>query len=257
MEKKVLAFFSHPDDAELLCAGTLSLLKKHGWDIHIATMAPGDKGTAEYNRQEISTIRIAEAKKAAGLIDATYHCLDFEDVYILYDRKSINDATALIRKIKPTIVFTASPDDYMVDHEMTSMIVQTACFACGVKNMEVDVESFEPVPFLYYCDAMEGKDKLGRPLQPSIYVDITDEMPVKEKMLACHESQRNWLMEHHKMDEYVLAMKRFAEQRGKETGTRYAEGFRQHLGHGYPQENILQEILGNLIIKKKSNNSDG
>jgi hypothetical protein len=42
-------------------------------------------------------------------------------------------------------------------------------------------------------------------------------------------------------------MKRFAAIRGKEIGTKYAEGFRQHLGHGYPQENILQEILGKHI----------
>lgn len=248
MNKKVLAIFAHPDDAELMCAGTLSLLKKEGWGINIATMTPGDKGTAELSRKEISLIRKSEAHKAAELIDGTYHCLGFEDVYILYDRKTINQATALIRKIKPDIVFTASPDDYMIDHEMTSMIVQTACFACGIKNMEAKEEFFEPVPYLYYCDAMEGKDKLGRPLQPSIYVDITNEMPVKEKMLACHESQRNWLLEHHKMDEYILAMKRFAEKRGKEIETQYAEGFRQHLGHGYPQNNILKEILGKQAV---------
>jgi len=250
MRKKVLAIFAHPDDAELMCAGTLSLLKKQGWEIHIATMTPGDKGTAELSRKEISLIRKSEAQKAAELIEGTYHCLEFEDVYILYDRRTINKATALIRKIKPDIVFTASPDDYMVDHEMTSMIVQTACFACGIKNMEVNEKSFEPVPYLYYCDAMEGKDKLGNPVHPAIYVNISEEITVKEKMLACHESQRGWLLEHHKVDEYILAMKRFAEIRGKEINTKYAEGFRQHLGHGYPQENILKEILGSLTVIK-------
>jgi LmbE family N-acetylglucosaminyl deacetylase len=213
-------------------------------------MTPGDKGTAELTRKEISVIRKSEAQKAAGLIEGTYHCLESEDVYILYDRKAINDTTALIRRIKPDIVFTASPDDYMVDHEMTSWIVQTACFSRGIKNMEVQEESYEPVPYLYYCDAMEGKDKLGRPLSPAIYVDVSDEMPVKEKMLACHESQRNWLLEHHKMDEYILAMKRFAEMRGTEIGVQYAEGFRQHLGHGYPQDNILKVILGKQVVVK-------
>jgi LmbE family N-acetylglucosaminyl deacetylase len=38
MKKRVLAIFAHPDDVELMCAGTLSLLKKKGWEIHIATM---------------------------------------------------------------------------------------------------------------------------------------------------------------------------------------------------------------------------
>ena len=247
MENIVLGIFAHPDDAELMAAGTLSLLKKAGWNIHIATMTPGDKGSAEHTREEISLIRKAEAEKGAAKLGGTYHCLEFEDIYLLYNRESINRTTALIRRVCPTIVFTASPNDYMVDHEMASLIVQTACFSSGIKNMEINEPAFERVPTLYYCDPMEGKDKLGKPVQPSFYVDITGEMPVKEEMLACHESQRNWLKKHHKMDEYILAMKRFAAQRGEEVNTKYAEGFRQHLGHGYPQKNLLKEILGSYV----------
>jgi hypothetical protein len=73
---------------------------------------------------------------------------------------------------------------------------------------------------------------------------------MKEKMLLCHESQRMWLHKHHQIDEYVLFMKRFGAERGKEINVGFAEGFRQHLGHGYPQNNILKEILGGLIILK-------
>lgn len=250
MEKTVLGIFSHPDDAEMMCAGTLSLLRKAGWKVHIATMAPGDKGTAEYSREEISSIRRSEAAHSAEIIGAEYHCLEMEDVYILYDRESINRTTGLIRSLKPSLVFTASPADYMVDHEITSRIVLTACFATGIKNMEVAEAPFEPVPYLYYCDPMEGKDILGRPVTPAMYVDITGEIEVKEKMLACHASQRNWLLTHHKIDEYILAMKRFSKSRGSESGTGYAEGFRQHLGHGFPQDNILKDAIGKLVIIK-------
>lgn len=247
-DKTVLGIFAHPDDAEFLCAGTMSLLRDAGWAVHIATMAPGDKGTALYSREEISVIRRTEAAKAAGLIGGTYHCLECEDVYILYDRESINKTTALIRTVRPSLVFTSSPVDYMIDHEITSLIVQTACFSSGIKNMEVSVQPFEPVPYLYYCDPMEGKDKFGNPVRPSMYVDISNAIRVKEDMLACHESQRNWLLTHHNMDEYILSMNRFAGERGKEAGTRYAEGFRQHLGHGHPQDNILKTILDKLVI---------
>jgi LmbE family N-acetylglucosaminyl deacetylase len=201
MGKIALGIFSHPDDAEMVCAGTLSLFRKAGWEVHIATMAPGDKGTAEHTRETISTIRRAEAARAAEVIGASYHCLEMEDVYILYDRDSINRTTGLIRMIRPSVVFTASPNDYMIDHELTSMIVQTACFASGIKNMEVDIAPYEPVPHLYYCDPMEGKDIFGRAVVPLMYVDITNEIEVKERMLARHESQRNWLLTHHKMDE--------------------------------------------------------
>jgi LmbE family N-acetylglucosaminyl deacetylase len=248
MNQTVLGIFAHPDDAELMCAGTLSLLAKLGWSVHIATMTPGDKGSAELSRREISAIRKAEATKSAAILGGTYHCLECDDAYIMYDRETINKATALIRKVRPAIVFTASPNDYMIDHEITSLVVQTACFTTGIKNMEVAEEPYESVPYLYYVDPLEGKDKFGNPVIPSFYVDITNGMKNKEEMLACHASQREWLRKHHKIDEYILAMKRFAEQQGKAINAPYAEGFRQHLGHGYPQQNILKDLLGNAVV---------
>ena len=170
MEMIVLGIFAHPDDAEIMCAGTLSLLKKAGWSVHIATMAPGDKGTAEYSREDISRIRKSEAAAAAKLLNATYHCLEFEDVYIMYDRESINKTTSLLRKIRPSVVFTHSPNDYMIDHETTSKIVQTACFSTGIMNLEISETPYEPVPYLYYCDSMEAKDILGRLIPVSLLI---------------------------------------------------------------------------------------
>jgi LmbE family N-acetylglucosaminyl deacetylase len=250
MEKIVLGICAHPDDVEILCAGTLSLFKKAGWKVHIASMAPGDKGTAEYNREDISRIRKAEAAEAAKLIDAQYHCLEFEDVYIMYNRESINATTSLLRQIRPSVVFTHSPSDYMLDHEITSSIVQTACFSTGIMNLEIPEKIYEPAPYLYYCDPMEAKDIFGTPIIASMFVDISSEISTKEKLLACHASQRNWLLTHHKMDEYIHSMRRFSESRGKEINTSYAEGFRQHLGHGFSQNNILKEILGDKVIIK-------
>jgi hypothetical protein len=103
------------------------------------------------------------------------------------------------------------------------------------------------MPALYYADALEGKDKLGAAVIPSVVMDITSTIEIKEKMLCCHASQREWLQSHHGMDEYVLSMKRFARQRGKQIGVEFAEGFRQHLGHGYPQDNILKTALGDVV----------
>lgn len=249
MDKKtVLAIFAHPDDAEIMCAGTLSLLKKQGFSIHIATMTEGDKGSATLSGDEIGQIRRSEGADSASLLDGQYHCLSFRDIYLFYDCETINSTVALLRQVKPTIVFTASPTDYMVDHEMTSKIVQTACFCAGIKNMQADGEPLTYVPHLYYSDAMDAKDIFGRSIDADIYVDISDVMEMKEKMLASHKSQREWLLKHHRIDEYILSMKRFGEKRGAEVNRIFAEGYRQHLGHGYPQNNILREILDNKII---------
>ena len=246
--KSVLSLLAHPDDAEFMCAGTLALLHKKGWQVHIATMTPGDCGTVQYSREEISRIRRAEAAKAAGILNGNYHCLECDDIFIMYDRPTLLKAIGLLRKVRPTIVFTTSPLDYMVDHEIASRIAQTACFACGVVNIEtVGAEPFEPIPYLYYMDPVEGKNNFGAEVKAGAIVDITSVMDTKEKMLCCHESQRNWLLKHHGIDDYVISMKKLGEQRGREINSGFAEGFRQHLGHAYPQDNILKAELGELV----------
>ena len=244
MVKKILALVTHPDDAEFLCAGTMALLGQAGCDLIMATMTAGDCGSKELAREEISSIRKKEAAQAAAMIQADYHCLEFDDMFITYDRASILKVLAFLRKIAPEVVITMSPDCYMVDHEITSTLVRTACFAAGMTNMDTPGESpFEPTPYLYYLDPIEGKDKLGNKIEPATVVDISTVIDLKSDMLACHASQREWLQKHHRMDQYLIAMREQAAMTGEKIGVAYGEGFRQHLGHAYPQHNILAELL--------------
>ncbi len=251
--KKILAIGAHPDDIELLCAGTLALLKQKGWEIVFATMTPGDCGSAELSREEISKIRKAEAASSAKLLDSNYYCMECRDIFILYSEESLLKVIKLIRETEPEVVITMSPQDYMIDHEITSDIVRTACFSAGIKNIETGkTNPFNKIPYLYYMDPMEGKDKFGTRINPSSIVDISSSMEIKETMLKCHASQRNWLMAHHGMDEYITSMKEFSAARGKEINTTYGEGFRQHLGHAFPQDDILKKELGSLVHVIKS-----
>ena len=249
--RSVLSVLAHPDDAEFMCAGTMALLRKKGWEVHIATMTPGDCGSAEYNREEISKIRRGEAAKAAKILDGTYHCLECDDVFIMYDRPTLLKVIEVIRKAKPTIVFAPSPSDYFVDHENTSRLVWTACFACAMKNVETKgVAPYDYLPYLYYVDALGGTDINGNSIDPKVLTDISSVISTKEEMLCSHASQRNWLLAHHGLDEYILSMKEFAQKRGKEIGAKYAEGFRMHLGHAFPHDNILKTELGSLVHEK-------
>jgi N-acetylglucosamine malate deacetylase 1 len=247
MEKTVLSILAHPDDAEFLCAGTLIRLKQeHGFDVHIASMTPGDCGSVEYDAQEISRLRRAEGAKAAAIIGATYHCLEERDLLVDYGERTLEKATRLLRLVQPTIVLTHSPADYMLDHEMTSAIVRAAAFAAPIPNFLAE-RRIGPVlahiPHLYYCDPIEGKDALGRDVPAGFHVDIGKVIVTKAQMLAAHASQRDWLMKHHGMDHYLQAMRDWSARRGKESGALFAEGFRQHLGHSYPQDNVLGELL--------------
>ena len=62
-------------------------------------------------------------------------------------------------------------------------------------------------------------------------------------MLTAHTSQREWLLKHHGMDHYVNSMRDWGAARGKHMQVAFAEGFRQHLGHSYPQDNMLSALL--------------
>ena len=71
----------------------------------------------------------------------------------------------------------------------------------------------------------------------SVIIDI------KEQMLTCHASQREWLQAHHGIDQYVIAMKEWSAVRGRQIGAEYGEGFGQYLAHAYPRDNIIQDLL--------------
>jgi LmbE family N-acetylglucosaminyl deacetylase len=167
---------------------------------------------------------------------------------ITYDAQTIRRAIEAVRLANPFLVMTHSPSDYMVDHEMTSRLVRAACFAAPAPNAVTEARSAAPplagVPYLYYADPLEGKDIFGRPVVPGFYIDISDVIELKQKMLACHASQREWLLRQHGIDHYIDSMKEWSARRGAEIGVSYAEGFRQHLGHAYPQDNRLAELLG-------------
>ncbi len=246
--KRVLVIAAHPDDAEFLCAGTLALLRAKGWEVHIATMTPGDCGSDLLPAEEISRIRRIEAADAAAVLEGRYHCLECRDGLIAYDEETNFKTAALVREVRPQLVITLSPHDYMIDHEVASALARNAAFMAGVPNWKTEpYPPLRPVPHLYYADPLEMKDIYGMPVVPTTLVNITSVIETKSQMLACHASQRDWLLKQHGIDEYINAMLEMGQYRGRIIGARYAEGFRQHRGHGYPQDNLLAAELADLV----------
>jgi len=246
-----LAVMAHPDDAEFLCVGTLGLLREKGWKIHIATMTAGDCGSERLGPDEISRVRRTEAASAAQVLSGSYHCLGCRDGLVAYDQETILKTVKLIRVVRPKVVFTHSPTDYMIDHEVCSALARNATFFATVRNLETEgCELFRPVPYLYYSDPVEGQDIFGQRVEPTTVVDISALIDTKESMLACHASQRDWLRQQHGVDEYLKAMRGMSAGRGADISVDYAEGFRQHLGNGYPRDNILQQVLGDPVHQR-------
>ena len=84
-------------------------------------------------------------------------------------------------------------------------------------------------------------------------------MDRKAEMLACHASQREWLLAHHGMDEYIDSMRRHAAMRGGEASMAAAEAFVQHRGHAYPRDDMLADYSvpqpRPLIVHPRTNSS--
>lgn len=245
-ECRVLAFLAHPDDAEILCGGTLIRLREqYDAEVHIATATAGDCGSATLGPRQIADIRREEGRRAAESIGASYHCLEQIDVRVTFDHRTIQQTIDLFRAINPTIVLTHPRFDYMLDHEQVHLLAREAAFAFPIPNAsERPLPPGAHLPHLYYVDPLEGLDPYtGVRVEPTTLIDIADAMPRKAQMLACHASQREWLRSHHGMDEYIEAMKRHGAMRGEELGVEFAEAFRLHLGHAFPHDDLLAQLL--------------
>ncbi|MBO0719789.1 MAG: PIG-L family deacetylase [Blastocatellia bacterium] len=245
--RRALAAMAHPDDAEILVGGTLFHLKELGWELGIFTMTSGDCGSSTHSREEITSIRHSEAEAAAEYLGAWYGCAGMKDIEIFANRENMRKVVERMRSFDPDLVITHSPVDYMLDHEETSRLVRGATFALSIPlyrtHRSDPAAATQSTPALYYADPVEGIDPLGERIRPQFYVDISEKMEQKREMLKFHRSQRDWLRDHHGVDEYLNQMTEWAKRYGRECGVAYAEGFRQHRGHSYPPEEVLQDAL--------------
>ncbi|MEP7291243.1 MAG: PIG-L family deacetylase, partial [Chloroflexota bacterium] len=120
------AIVAHPDDVEFMMAGTLLLLKDAGADIHLWNLCNGCHGSMVYGYDEIKRMRWEEAQAAAREAGATIYPPFADDLALFYDAPSIARVAAVIRRVKPDIILTQPPQDYMEDHMNACRITVTA-----------------------------------------------------------------------------------------------------------------------------------
>ncbi|MBN2455463.1 MAG: PIG-L family deacetylase [Sedimentisphaerales bacterium] len=249
-KRTVFAVAAHPDDVEFNMAGTLSLLSKAGFEPHMMNLARSNLDSNELPEAEIAFIRLQEAQRSAAIISATYHPPITDDLMIFYEDKLLRRISAIVREIRPTIVLLPSLNDYMEDHTNTARLVTTACFSRAMRNY-ISNPPCEPTYqdiYLYHTQPHLNRDSMGNLVTPELFVNITSEMPIKIRMLSCHESQRQWLDKTQGLDNYVETMRQSSAEIAHMSGQKdweYAEGFRRHSHIGFSKENrdLLSEIL--------------
>jgi len=231
---KVLAIGAHPDDVELLCAGTLAKFKKQGDEVFICHACDGNMGSKVYSSDELVKLRRNEAIKSAKIIGATSIWAGMSDGKVVLDLESRNKIIEVIRQTAPDLIITQSPNDYHTDHINTSRLVFEATYLAGLVLWDSEYPAPEKLPFLYYMDTIAGVNFV-----PEEYVDITDTIDIKIKMMMEMHSQLGWLKEMHNC-EAADFIKTVAKFRGFQAGVNYAESFSQQ--KMYPQ-GLTRRIL--------------
>jgi N-acetylglucosamine malate deacetylase 1 len=249
----VLIVSCHPDDAEFMMTGTALLLKRAGCAVHYINVANGSAGSSTMDLRQAAEVRRKEARSAAALLGAVFHESLVEDLEVFYEQDLIRRVTALVRQVKPDILLTMSLEDYMEDHMNTARVAVTAAFLRGVKNYRsippeaavlTDVMVYHATPHIL-------TDSMRRPIIPEMYVDVSEVMPEKERMLACHASQQEWLDASQGFDSYLGTMRDAARAVGKMSGRfQFAEGWRRHSHVGFSRRdgNPVMDLLGSRCL---------
>lgn len=250
--KTAIAIAAHPDDIEFMMAGTLVLLKNQGYEIHYMNLSTGNCGSIEYDSSTTSQMRLKEAQNSADILGAQFHdpiCNDFE---IFYGPELLRKLTGVIRMVKPSVILTHSPSDYMEDHMNTSRLAVTAAFIRGVPNYSADYSATNNYDCaIYHALPHSLLDPLRRKLIPEIFIDTGSVHTVKQDALAAHESQQNWLEDSQKMNSYMQSMENFSLTVGAMSNRfKHAEGWRRHLHVGYSEEGFdpLKELGNNYLV---------
>jgi len=218
---KVLAIGAHPDDIEFQCAGTLVKYKRQGHEIAMAVATNGEVGSSSHSKGEIAVIRKREAERSAEIIGAEFYWLGYPDEFLFNDAGTRLAFIDLVRRVRPDLIICPDPGrDYHPDHTTAGRIVWDIHVMVTVPNIATDHPPCSNIPQIVYMDTVGGVNFI-----PDRYVDITVDIETKKKMLACHESQDQWMLDQYGVT-CVAMMESFARTRGFQCGSILAEGFK-------------------------------
>lgn len=222
MGKRILVVAAHPDDEVLGAGGTIINHARNGDSIHIMIMAEGitsrgEKRDIEADHANLEALH-ARCNEAAKLLGAEKLVMcKFPD-----NRMDSADLLDVVKKIeqevdtfKPGIVYTHHAGDVNIDHAMTHTAVVTACRSlpgCSVRTL-LFFETLSSTEWqMQTCD---------KSFMPNWYVDITDSLEQKLKVLHLYESEMRPFPHPRSFE----ATESLAKYRGCTSGVGAAEAF--------------------------------
>ena len=171
---------AHPDDAELLCGGTLARMAANGHRVGILDLTGGESGS--FGDRDT---RAREAQAAAAVLGvAERRTAGLPDGRLENTPAARSVVATLIRELRPRTVVLHWPEARHPDHRAASELGRDACFIAGIRNaQDVRGDAFRPHKLLYSLTYQEA------PVKPSFVVDITDFIDRKLEAIFAFGSQ--------------------------------------------------------------------
>jgi LmbE family N-acetylglucosaminyl deacetylase len=214
---------AHPDD-EASAGGTIAKYVDHGHEATIVVATRGGRGHWKMPSDELERVRTGEMKGAAEILGAEVVFLDYEDADVPAGDAMKEELVDVVRELKPDIVITFHPLVWRDDHRRVGLAAADACFKACLPLVETEHPAHRPIPDIYFI----GAPML--PVEPDVYIDITDYMDVKIESLKRHASQWvRWEIDEDDstvpLEDVIDRVRHRARQLGVESGVRYAEAF--------------------------------
>jgi len=176
-ELDYLFLAAHPDDAELMCGGTIIKLGQQGYRVGILDFTRGEAAT---------TGSVAEREHETAAADAILkpawrHNLGLPDGGLqdcLEHRKPLVDA---IREQRPKLIVAPWAPCRHPDHTAVHHLARSTWFFSGNGGFPSALPPYRPRRVIYH---LEHKD-----VRPSFVVDITDQFEAKQQAVAAYGSQ--------------------------------------------------------------------
>lgn len=224
--ERLLAVVAHPDDAELLCAGTLARAARDGAVIGVCVLCQGDRGQPAEPIDHLADVRREEMTASAQSLGAELLLGEYPDGTLADDPGTRTRVVELLRRFRPTLLLGHSPQDYHPDHRAASALVEAASWIASSRGL---VTASAPLPqpcAVWWMDTIA----MHR-FEPGFYVDISEFVELKESLLKCHASQ----LQRGREDGFVPLLDELKSQmtaRGRQAGVTAAEAFVAHQSFG-------------------------
>jgi len=217
---KILIIAAHPDDEVLGCGGIIAKYAESK-EIYIAILGEGISSRYQ-KREKVSKEELSSLKKKSqevgiflGIRENLFFDLPDNQFDTIPFLKIVKKIEEVVKKIKPTIIYTHHIGDLNIDHRITFQAVLTATRPtnnCSVK----EIYSFE-VP----SSTEWSFQKINNSFSPNVFENISDTINKKIEAMKIYKTEIREFP-HPRSEEAILTV---AKRWGLVAGFKYTEAF--------------------------------